>query len=65
LRRHLTGSLGIVSTAGQRANDCAVREGGRILSLHLLKGGTKFWIITEANRSTTAILLSVEWRSEK
>ena len=65
LRRHLTGSWGIVSTAGQHANDCAVRKGGRILSLHRLKDGTKIWIITEADRSATTILLSAEWGAER
>jgi hypothetical protein len=32
LWRHLTGSWGSVSNAGHHANDCAVREGGRILN---------------------------------
>jgi hypothetical protein len=50
-----------VSAAGQDANNRAVREGGRILSLHPLKSGTKVWIITEADRSATTILLSAEW----
>jgi hypothetical protein len=61
LRRHLIGSWGIVSTAGQHANDCGVRESGRVLSLYRLKGGTKVWIITEADRSATTILLPSEW----
>jgi hypothetical protein len=65
LRRHLTGGWGIVTTAGQQANDCAVRKGGRILSLYCLKGGAKIWIITEANRSSTTILLSAEWGAER
>jgi hypothetical protein len=60
LRRHLTGSWGIVSNAGHQANACAVREGGRILSLHRLKDGTKIWIIIEADRSATTILMSAE-----
>jgi hypothetical protein len=61
LRRHLTGSWGIVSNAGHDANDRAVREGGRILSFYRLKDGTKVWIITEADRSATTILLPSEW----
>jgi hypothetical protein len=65
LRRHLTGSWGIVSVASEHDNDCAIRKGGRIFSLHRLKSGTKIWIITEADRSATSILLSAEWRSEK
>jgi hypothetical protein len=65
LRRHLTGSWGIVSNAGKQANDCAVREGGRILSLHRLKDGTKLWVITEGDRSATSILLSSEWGAHK
>jgi hypothetical protein len=61
LRRHLTGGWGIVPTSGQHANDRAVRKGGRILSLHCLKDGTKIWIITKADRSATIILLPSEW----
>ena len=65
LRRHLTGSWGLVSNAGHHANDCAVRKGGRILSLHRLKDGTKVWIITEADRSATTFVLPAEWSAER
>jgi hypothetical protein len=38
-------------------NDQAMVEGMRILSAYQAANGTKFWIITEADRSVTTVLL--------
>jgi hypothetical protein len=38
----------------------AVREGGRVSSAYGLRDGTRIWIITEADRSVTTILLPEE-----
>jgi hypothetical protein len=57
LDRHAHGDLGTLTPEDQEANNRAIRDGGRILSAHLLKSGTKVWIITEADRSSTCILL--------
>jgi hypothetical protein len=38
-----------------------VREGSRVLSAYTLKTGVKFWIITEADRSSTCVLLPEEY----
>jgi hypothetical protein len=54
--RHLTGDWGDLSEAEHRENELSVREGFRILSAYTLKTGVKFWIITEADRSTTSVL---------
>ena len=39
----------------------AVREGRRVLSAYGLRDGTRIWIITEADRSVTTILLPEEY----
>lgn len=43
------------------ANDQACEVGERILSSYKLQNGTKFWIMTEADRSSTCILLPEEY----
>jgi len=44
-----------------RENDLSIKEGFRILSAYSTAKGQKFWIITEANRSSTTILLPEEY----
>jgi hypothetical protein len=46
-------------------NDCAVVDGGRILAAYQTKLGVKLWIITEADRSQTTVLLPEEYWVEK
>ena len=61
LARHLRGDWGLVGKADWKENDLSVKRGFRILSAYQTKAGTKFWIITEANRSSTCILLPEEY----
>lgn len=61
LLRHAVGDWGEISSEDARANDRAREEGERLLSAYRLRGGTKFWIITEADRSSTCILLPEEY----
>ncbi len=42
-------------------NDHAVAHGTRLLSAYHLRDGTKVWIITEADRSATTLLLPDEY----
>jgi hypothetical protein len=43
-------------------NDAAVEQGNdRILSAYRDSGGVKFWIITEADRSATTVLLPEDY----
>jgi hypothetical protein len=39
----------------------AVREGRRVFSAYELRDGTRIWIITEADRTVTTILLPEEY----
>jgi hypothetical protein len=61
LARHGSGDWGEVCDSDKHANDQAVAAGERILSAYMLHTGTKVWIITEADRSSTCILLPDEY----
>lgn len=57
LSRHQSGDWGKVSKADWQANDNALKSGERILSSHTDASGKTFWIITEADRSHTTVLM--------
>jgi hypothetical protein len=57
LARHIHGDWGDLSVEDQTANELALLTGRRLLSSYDLPGGGKVWIITEADRSVTTILL--------
>lgn len=61
LRRHASGDWGIVDDDDKKENELSVREGFRILSAYLTGKGVKIWVITEADRSATTILLPSEY----
>jgi len=59
--RHLTGDWGEVDDHDRRENELSVVQGFRLLSAYTLSNGTKLWIITEADRSATTLLLPSEY----
>lgn len=61
LTRHLAGDWGDLDAEDRALNDLAVKDGSRILSAYITSRGTKVWIITEADRSATTILLPDEY----
>jgi hypothetical protein len=61
LSRHQVGDYGVVNDDDKRLNDAAVRIGERVLSVYLLRDGTRVWVITEADRSSTCLLLPDEY----
>lgn len=61
LRRHARGDWGELDGHDLEANNRAIKDGGRLLSAYRTKSGTKFWIITEADRSSTTVLLPDEY----
>ena len=61
LERHRAGDWGELSKEDMQSNETALRDGERILSAYRLSDGTKIWIITEADRSSTCILLPDEY----
>jgi len=69
LARHSIGDWGLVCREDWNANDKAVQDGSRILSAHPVDptksrkgfGQNRLWIITEADRSVTTLLLPDEY----
>jgi hypothetical protein len=61
LVRHARGDWGDVDAEDWKLNDAAVREGSRILSAYTTLNGERVWVITEADRSATTILLPEEY----
>jgi len=61
LSRHVTGDWGDVGEYDRRENDRSVAGGCRLLSAYTLSTGEQLWLITEADRSSTTILLPSEY----
>ena len=61
LRRHSLCDWGALSADDWKANDRALVEGTRLLSAYRSSSGLKFWIITEADRASTTLLLPKEY----
>jgi hypothetical protein len=61
LSRHVRGDWGDVDKDDRAANEQAVHDNYRILSSYPAEDGEPFWIITEADRSSTTLLLPDEY----
>ena len=61
LRRHMSGDWGELSDEDVKENEFSLKEGLRLLSAYQTGKGQKLWIITEADRSATTILLPSEY----
>ena len=61
LARHANGDWGVVDSEDAQLNDQAVRDGTRIFSAYVLQSGVRIWIITEADRSATTVLLPEDY----
>lgn len=61
LQRHQAGDWGDVGAEDRQTNDQALVEGTRLLSAYQAANGTKFWIITEAGRAVTTVLLPEDY----
>ena len=61
LKRHVAGDWGDVDADDRAENELSVKQGLRIFSAYTLKSGVKIWVITEADRSATTILLPEEY----
>lgn len=59
--RHMSGDWGDVDPEDWRANDAALVTGERLLSAYSLTAVQQLWIITEADRSSTTVLLPSEY----
>jgi len=61
IQLHVVLDPGELDEEDQQTNEEAVTDGGRVFSSYLLKDGTKIWVITEADRSSTCLLLLDEY----
>jgi len=61
LDRHTRGDWGTLCPDDASENELSLREGYRLLSSYSDRSGVKFWIITEADRSSTCILLPEDY----
>jgi hypothetical protein len=61
LKRHAGCDWGTLDAEDLKSNDRALAHGGRLFSAYLSTAGVKFWIITEADRSVTTVLLPEDY----
>ena len=61
LRRHSKADWGDVCPEDAQLNDAALNDGTRLLSAYKSSDGIRYWIITEADRSVTTVLLPEEY----
>jgi hypothetical protein len=59
--RHISGDWGELDDFDRLENEISLAEGNRLLSSYSLSTGAKLWIITEADRSVTTLLLPSEY----
>lgn len=61
LDRHARCDWGNVDEHDRRENELSLEQGFRLLSAYKTTKGERLWIITEADRSATTILLPSEY----
>src|SRR5687767_6712521 len=61
LRRHMSCDWGELSDEDVKENEFSLKRGLRLLSRYQTAKGERLWIITEADRSATTILLPSEY----
>jgi hypothetical protein len=62
IERHSGGDWGDVPTCDARENELSLKHGFRLLSSYPVgEDGQKIWIVTEADRSSTCLLLPSEY----
>jgi hypothetical protein len=61
LDRHVHGDWGEVPEVDKQENELAVEQRLRILSAYTTSAGDKIWVLTEADRSATTLLLPEEY----
>jgi hypothetical protein len=61
LSRHVRGDYGEMPAEDVAANDEAIRDGARVMSAYTTLKGKRIWVITEADRSVTTLLLPEDY----
>lgn len=61
MERHGRGDWGEICEADRQENELALNRSRRLMSVYRDRNGTKYWIITEADRSATTVLLPEDY----
>jgi hypothetical protein len=61
LMRHVNCEWGDLDEEGRKENDYCLEHGFRLLGAYKTNAGDRLWIITEADRSVTTLLLPEEY----
>ena len=61
LSRHVRGDWGELAKEDREENNLSLEKGFRLLSSYRTTAGDKIWVITEADRSVTTLLLPEEY----
>jgi hypothetical protein len=61
ISRHVKGDWGDVCPDDAKENEFSLGKDLRLFSVYHTTQGTKFWIITEADRSVTTVLLPSDY----
>ena len=61
LRRQICGDWGDLDEHDRQENERSLKDGCRLLSAYTLTSGIRLWIITEADRRSTTLLLPSEY----
>jgi hypothetical protein len=61
LARHASGDWGDVPPEDLKENELSLQQGFRLLSAYRSNAGDRLWVITEADRSSTCLLLPEEY----
>ena len=59
--RHQMGDWGDLEDEDRKSNEVAINLGERIFSAYTIPNGPNIWVITEADRSATTVLLPDEY----
>jgi hypothetical protein len=61
IRRHARGDWGELGEHDLQENERSLKDGCRLFSAYRDSNGQKFWVITEANRTVTTVLLPEDY----
>ena len=61
IQRHAVGDWGDLDETDRQENENSLLHSRRLLSAYSSADGTRFWIITEADRSATTVLLPEDY----
>jgi hypothetical protein len=60
-QKHARGDWGELDLEGRQQNELALERGSTLVSIFCASNGTKFYVITEGDRSVTTVLLPEEY----